>query len=92
MSQTNKLNNFMSRCVQNAEIILKAHQDAIDLRDEWTKLGLDSAAIDAVLTETPESDNQHLTGTILTAYITSIDNLTTYMNAGNGTNLYKLKR
>lgn len=46
MSQTAKLNNYMSRCV----------------------------------------------GAMVVNLMTSIDNLTAYMSAGNGTNLYRLKR
>lgn len=92
MSQTAKINNYMSRATQQAEALLQSYNTLVDLRDEWTKLGLDAATLDAVLAETPDSDNNHLTGTIVVGLITSIDNLITYMNAGNGTNLYKLKR
>jgi len=92
MSQTDKLNNFMSRVVQNTESILIANDIAQNLRDEYTRLGLDAATLDAILAETPESDNNHLTGAIVVAYMTSVDALGAYMDAGHGTNLYKVKR
>lgn len=92
MAQTDKVNNFMSRCSQEASALLISYNTLVDIRDEWSKLGLDAAALDAVLVATPDSENNHLTGTIVLGLITSIDNLVTYMNAGNGTNLYKLKR
>lgn len=92
MSQTDKLNNFMTRAWQGAEMLISVTNDMRDLRDEYTKLGLDAVTLDAVLAETPGSDNDHLTGAIVVAMMTSLDNLATYMAAGNGTNLYKLKR
>jgi len=90
--QTDKLNNFMSRSIMLSEIILNAYNQATDLRDEYSKLGLDAATLDAALSETADSDNDHLTGEIVVSLMTSIDNLVTYMNAGNATNFYKLKR
>lgn len=92
MAQTDKINNFMSRCTWEADQLLTSYNKLIDIRDEWTKLGFSAQALDDVLAQTPESDNNHLTGTIVVNLMTSIDNLVTYMNAGNGTNLYKLKR
>lgn len=92
MPQTDKINNFMSRCTWEAEQLLTSYNKLVDLRDEWSKLGLSAQAIDDVLAETPASDNKHLTGAIVVGFMTSVDNLVTYMNAGNGTNLYKLKR
>lgn len=91
MAQTEKLNNFMTRCIVEAEEILNVHAELVQLRDEYTKLGLDAATLDMVLAETPDSDNNHLTGAIIINLMTSIDNLVAYMNAGNATNLYKLK-
>lgn len=92
MAQEDKLNNFMTRAWQEAEQLLADHSSLVQLRDEYTKLGLDAAQLDAVLLLTPDSDNNHLTGTMIVNLMTSIDNLTAYMNAGNGTNLYKVKR
>jgi hypothetical protein len=92
MPQTDKINNYMTRCWQEAELLLSVYGDMVDIRDEYTKLGYNATAFDEVLEATPESDNNHLTGAMVVALMTSIDNLVTYMNAGNGTNLYKLKR
>jgi len=92
MAQTDKINNFMTRSWQEAELLLSVYGSMNDLRDEYTKLGYSATSFDEVLQATPESDNNHLTGAMVVALMTSIDNLVTYMNAGNGTNLYKLKR
>lgn len=92
MTQTEKINNYMSRCVWEADQLLTSYNKLVDLRDEWNKLGLSAQALDEVLVETITSDNNHLTGAMIVALMTSIDNLVIYMNAGNGTNLYKLKR
>lgn len=92
MGQTDKINNFMSRCTWEADQLLTSYNKLVDIRDEWTKLGYSAQALDDVLALTPDSDNNHLTGAMIVSLMTSIDNLVTYMNAGNGTNLYKLKR
>lgn len=92
MSNTDKINNYMSRCAWEADQLLTSYNKLLDLRDEWSKLGFSAQTLDDVLAATPDSDNNHLTGTIIVNLMTSIDNLVTYMNAGNATNLYKLKR
>lgn len=92
MAQQDKLNNYMTRSWQHAEMLLSVYTDLQQIRDEWAKLGLDAVTLDAVLALSPDSDNNHLTGAMMVGLMTSIDNLVTYMNAGNATNLYKLKR
>lgn len=82
-----QINNFVTRVRTDSTVLLDIYNHMVALSDEYTKLGLSAAIIQAEL----DGLNLEVTGTEIAAVITSIGNLTTYMNAGNGTNLYKVK-
>jgi len=82
-----QINNFVSRIRQQTANLIDDYNLLIAMRDEYSKLGLSSETIQAEL----DGLNLEVTGGEITAVITSIDNLKTYFDAGNGTNLYKVK-
>lgn len=82
-----QINNFVTRVRTDASVLLDTYNHMVAIRDEYTKLGLSAAIIGAEL----DGLNLEITGTEVVNVMTSIDNLVTYMNAGNGTNLYKVK-
>jgi len=82
-----QINNYVTRLRDQAAGLLNDYNDLVAAADEWTKLGYSAQIIQGEL----DGLNLDVTGTEIAAVITSIANLVTYMNAGNGTNLYKVK-
>lgn len=82
-----QINNFVTRVRTDASLLLDTYNHMVAIRDEYAKLGLSATIIGAEL----DGLNLDVTGTEVVNVMTSIDNLVTYMNAGNGTNLYKVK-
>jgi len=82
-----QINNYVSRVRNSAETFIGMYNEMIGLRDEYAKLGLSSTIIQAEL----DGLNLEVTGTEITAVMTSIDALKTYFDAGHGTNMYRVK-
>jgi len=82
-----QINNFVSRTRALADDLLETYNLMVGIRDEYAKLGYSATIIQAEL----DGTNTEVTGTEVVAVMTSIDNLKAYMDAGNGTNLYKVR-
>lgn len=82
-----QVNNFVTRVRDAASNLIDDYHMLIALRDEYTKLGYSAAVIDAEL----NGLNKEVAGLEIVGVMTSIDNLKAYFDAGNGTNLYKVK-
>jgi len=82
-----QINNYVTRIRDTASDLLGDYNELVAMRDEFSKLGLTANIIDAEL----DGLNLEVTGAEIVSVMTSIDNLVTYMNAGNATNLYKVK-
>jgi hypothetical protein len=82
-----QINNYVTRVRNASETLIEIYNEMLGLRDEYAKLGLSYTIIQAEL----DGLNLEVTGGEITSVMTAIDNLKTYFDAGNGTNLYKVK-
>lgn len=82
-----QVNNFITRTRELASNLIDDYNSLIAIRDEYVKRGISSEVVET------EKDglNLEVTGGEIVAVMTSIDNLKTYFDAGNGTNLYRVK-
>lgn len=82
-----QVNNFISRTRDLSSNLIADYNALIAIRDEYSKRGITSEIIDL------EKDglNLEIGGSEIVAVMTSIDNLKTYFDAGNGSNLYRVK-
>lgn len=82
-----QVNNFITRTRQLSSNLIDDYNALIAIRDEYSKRGISSEVV-----ETEKAGlNLEVTGMEIVAVMTSIDNLKTYFDAGNGTNLYRVK-
>lgn len=82
-----QINNFVTRVRDQASNLIDDYNTLLAIRDEYTKRGFS----DAIITAELDGLNLEVTGGEIVNVMTSIDNLKTYFDAGNGTNLYKVK-
>lgn len=82
-----QINNFVTRVRDQATNLIDDYNVLLAIRDEYVKRGFSDAIISAEL----DGLNTEVTGGEIVNVMTSIDNLKTYFDAGNGTNLYKVK-
>lgn len=82
-----QINNFVTRVRDQAANLIDDYNALLGVRDEYSKLGFSAQIIDAEL----DGLNMEVTGGEIVNVMTAIDNLKTYFDAGNGTNLYKVK-
>lgn len=82
-----QINNFVTRVRDQASNLIDDYNTLLAIRDEYVKRGFS----DAIITAELDGLNLEVTGGEIVNVMTSIDNLKTYFDAGNGTNLYKVK-
>lgn len=87
MADDAQVNNFITRVREVSSNLIDDYNTLIAIRDEYSKRGISSEVIEAE----KAGLNLEVTGGEIVAVMTSIDNLKTYFDAGNGTNLYKVK-
>ena len=82
-----QINNFVTRVRDAASGFIDDYNRLVAIRDEYAKLGLSAAIIQDEL----DGLNLEVSGIEIVNVMTTIDNSVTFMNAGNGTNLYMVK-
>lgn len=82
-----QINNFVTRVRDQAANLIDDYNTLLGIRDEYSKLGLSAGIIQDEL----DGLNLEVSGGEVVNVMTAIDNLKTYFDAGNGTNLYKVK-
>lgn len=87
MAEDAQVNNFITRTRELSSNLIDDYNALIAIRDEYSKRGITSEVVEAE----KAGLNLEVTGGEIVAVMTSIDNLKAYFDAGNGTNLYRVK-
>lgn len=84
---SDKLNNFVSRLRVEAETLINVIYESEEMADEWVKLGFSKEDF----ADLGEGENKDITPDDILNVIVAFNNLKTYFDSGNGTNLFKVK-